>query len=112
MDSAIPRKDLPPFHFAVSATPTAFTVHVGGEVDLSTVGVLHARLTETELDGQTPVYLDLQGLAFCDSRGGRVLLAFIQRAQQSGHQIAVGGATPTIKRLLSLIAGGDQPPFE
>jgi anti-anti-sigma factor len=112
MDSPRPREDTPPLDVAVTRTPTLLRVRVGGEVDLSNAAALHATLSATELDGQAAVDLDLHRLTFCDIAGGRLLLAFLDRAQKGGNQTTIHGATSTIQRLLCLIADGQQPTFE
>ena len=99
-------------HFVVTATPRALRVQVGGGVDLSNTAALHAKLIATDLDGHAAVHLDLHRLTFCDSQGGGLLLAFLNRAHHGGRETTIGGATPVVRRLLSIIADGHPPTFE
>jgi anti-anti-sigma factor len=112
MDSPRPREDILPLDVVVTWTPTLLSVVVEGEVDLSNAPVLRAKLAAIELNGQGTMLLDMHRLAFCDSNGGRLLLAFLNRAHNSGHRTTIRGATPIVQRLLTLLANGRQPTFE
>ena len=112
MDSPLPREDLPHLDFVVTRTPSRLGVHVGGEVDLSNAAALHAKLTATDLDGRARLVLDLHRLTFCDSEGGHLLIAFLNKAHHAGLRTTIRGANPTIRRLLSLLAVGQLHTFE
>jgi anti-anti-sigma factor len=94
-----------PLDYVVTATPNALWIRVGGELDLSNVTALQAKLTATALDGYLAVELDLHRLTFCDCACGRLLLTLIEGAQDSGQRVTVHQAAPTVERLLSILAG-------
>ena len=112
MDSPLTREDMPPLQFDATATPTVLEIRIGGEVDLSNTAELHAKLAATELDGQPAVRLDLGGLTFCDSRGAGLILAFIRRTDHDEHRTTIAGTTQMVRRLLTLLANGEQPAFD
>lgn len=112
MDSPLPREDMPPLQFDVTATPTVLEIRIGGEVDLSNTIELHSKLATTQPDGHDAVRVDLGCLAFCDVKGAWLILEFIKRADREKQRTTVGGATPMVRKLLTLLADGERPAFD
>ena len=98
---------------AVPASNRACSVwiQVCGEVDVSNHAQLQAALSAVDLDGAHAVRLDLRHLTFCDTGGCWRLLRFERDARLSGCRTSIHGARRTVRTVLSLIAGADQPPF-
>lgn len=68
-----------------------------GELELSTVGSVRARLREFD---DRPVVLDLRGLTFTDSTGLALLLEERARARRRGSELRIRGATGQTLELL------------
>ena len=106
-----PRDDVGPLLISVTASASSVWIRVCGEVDLSNRAQLQAALSGVDLDGAHTVTLDLKHLTFCDTRGCWHLLRFEREARLSGHETSIHGAKPTVRKVLALIAGADQPTF-
>jgi anti-sigma B factor antagonist len=78
------------------------TVHVAGDVDLSTVAELdHATLIALA-DAVPNVVIDLAGVTFIDSAGINALLKSRRLADDQGRQFRVAGATGVVRDVLDL----------
>jgi anti-sigma B factor antagonist len=64
-------------------------VRAVGEVDLATVGLLDAPLTELRASGFTQIAIDLRAVTFMDSTGLRLLVRWRRRAQEDGFDLQI-----------------------
>jgi anti-sigma B factor antagonist len=69
--------------------PPVLVIEVEGELDLTTVPDLCARLAPTHLQQRSRVLLDLSGVAFCDASGLTPLLRAAHEIVVHGGQIAI-----------------------
>ncbi|MEV4640801.1 STAS domain-containing protein [Actinoplanes sp. NPDC049548] len=83
---------------------TELTIHLCGELDLSTVSALvdelHAVIT---LGPVGPVVVNLSGLAFCDVAGARALTRLAEAVASHGDTFHVRGANPRLRWLFHQI---------
>jgi len=105
-DPDSPRDVAPPL-IAVTTSGSSVQIQVCGEIDLTNHTQLQSALSGVELDEAQTVCVDLRGLSFCGIDGCRQLVRFERDARRSGRQISIHGASPTVRKLLSLIAGAD-----
>ncbi|WP_433279370.1 STAS domain-containing protein [Pseudonocardia xinjiangensis] len=79
-------------------------VHLGGELDISTVGLLADAVGE--LSGTRPelVEIDLSELRFVDARGLRAFVDIDGDLRATGSRIVLTNPTPHIARILTLTA--------
>jgi anti-anti-sigma factor len=70
---------------------------VAGELDLSTVGELEARIAELHAAGTAALVLEMSGVSFVDSRGLRALLV----AQRAGP-VTLSRPSSGVRRVLEL----------
>jgi anti-sigma B factor antagonist len=87
------------------AKPGWPTVHVEGEVDISTVDQLVTALDKAESEDR--LLVDLSGVAFMDSTGLRALVERHQRFEESGRRLVLMLAPGPVTRLIEL-TGVDQ----
>src|SRR5205807_10598236 len=76
-----------PFRCDVSPERAAVRVRPIGELDVSTVPVLVARMAEVRHAGFRQVVLDLSGLLFIDSPGLHMILDCDAQARQDGFAL-------------------------
>jgi len=76
-------------------------VHVGGELDLSTVQAFRETLQEAQLGGGT-VSIDLQGLEFIDCAALRAIVAADALARRQGHRLILVRGSGQVDRVLAL----------
>jgi anti-anti-sigma factor len=79
-------------------------VRVSGELDLLTHGILRAALASVSAHSAHVVRVQLGQLAFCDSRGLRMLLSFVRSGREAGHAVVIEEPSPIVHKLLSLFA--------
>jgi anti-sigma B factor antagonist len=82
--------------------PNRVELHLIGEMDLSTRGVLESTLASIVPEGAARVRLDLSELDFCDATGLAELLAARRAASRRRLALASYGARPQVLRLLEL----------
>ena len=87
---------------------TVLAVH--GELDLATVDDVRARLDALQAE-RSPVVLDLDGLAFMDSTGIRLVLQAVQDAERSGWDFFVTRGSRAVRRLFEAAAIQDRLPY-
>jgi anti-anti-sigma factor len=80
-----------------------------GELDMSTVPVLQARL-QAASEANEPVVLDLAELDFVDSSGLRLFIAARLGRKQDGWSVALRNAGKTVRRTFA-VAGLDPSLF-
>ena len=86
-------------------------VRVSGELDLLTHGTLKNALDSLP-DEAGVIRIQLGQLAFCDSRGLRMLLSFVQTGRQSGHAVVIEEPSPLVHKLMSLLAPWSLEPVD
>jgi anti-sigma B factor antagonist len=72
-----------------------------GELDVSTVRVLHQRLVNA-IDDRACVVLDCMGLTFIDSSGMRLLLSALRLVHRHDGCLVLACANPTVLRLFAV----------
>ena len=78
-------------------------IWIGGELDIATHGQLQAGLAGVPLDAASAVRLNLSRLTFCDARGARLLLVYLQQASDRGLTASIDSPTRAARRILQLI---------
>ena len=73
-----------------------------GEIDLATVPVVAAHLSELEAAGFKQVTLDLRAVCFLDSTGLRMILEWDGRSRADGFAFSLIAGPPTVQRLFDL----------
>lgn len=77
-------------------------VRLGGELDMSTVPILEARLREALDGGGRRLVVDLRGLDFIDSTGLTLLVRWGRGAEQDGYELALVRGEARVHRLFEL----------
>jgi anti-sigma B factor antagonist len=77
-------------------------VRLGGELDMSTVPILEARLREALDGGGRRLVVDLRGLDFMDSTGLTLLVRWGLGAEQDGYDLALVRGEDRVHRLFEL----------
>jgi anti-anti-sigma factor len=95
-DTAVP--------FSCAVVPRRQAVHVcpAGELDLSTVPEVEARLAELHLAGFDELVLDLSAVTFFDSRGAHLVLRWTRRAAKEPFDFAVIAGNDVVERVLQI----------
>jgi anti-anti-sigma factor len=96
--------DRPPEPFRCEVETARGKVHVipHGEIDLASVGLLEAKLRELRDTGFDHLVLDLREVAFMDSTGLRLILAWDQDARAEGIDFELIRGTPVVQRLFEV----------
>ncbi len=83
------------------------TVHLVGELDLSSAGNLRRALCGLYHDGASSLVLDLSELAFVDSTGLSEFVIALKHCRERGGDVVLRSPTPVAARVLN-ISGLDQ----
>ena len=88
---------------ASCASPGTVRAAVVGEIDLSSSGVLRARLLNV-VSALHPhrIEVDLAGVTFLDCSGLTVLVALAQAAARTGCRLRITNPQPIVRRVLDL----------
>lgn len=82
--------DRPPATVSLhNPVPGVAVVAPQGEIDIATAEVLEDRIERAERTSPKAVVVDLNGLAFMDSSGLRVLISALKRAEDAGRGFAL-----------------------
>jgi anti-sigma B factor antagonist len=73
-----------------------------GEIDIATVPVVEAHLSELTAVGFKQVTLDLGAVCFLDSTGLRMILEWDARSRADGFTFSLVAGPPTVQRLFDL----------
>ena len=76
-------------------------VSVSGVVDALALAEVSSALTDAQRD-HTPVFVDLEGVSFMDSRGLGALLAANERSREGAAPIRIYRPSPAVRRLLEV----------
>jgi anti-sigma B factor antagonist len=93
---------LPELDVHVDRNGDVATVHVAGEIDLSTSTGLNRELDIVLEARPARLRLDLLEVGFMDTTGVAVLLKARRRALELGCRLTVSSSSPTITRLLEI----------
>lgn len=91
-----------PFRCEVEVERERVRVCPIGEIDLATVPVVAAHLSELEAAGFKQVTLDLRAVCFLDSTGLRMILEWDARSRADGFAFSLVAGPPTVQRLFDL----------
>lgn len=86
-------------------------IELRGELDIATVTQLRNALLGVDLADVDAIFLDLRQLTFCDVTASKLMLQFDCVALTSGHETTFVGATPTTRKVLTLLATCREPTF-
>lgn len=102
-----------PTHFACEVEPGHDGVRIVplGALDIATVPILDAQLRELRDSGFRRLVVDLRRLAFIDSTGLRLLLAYDADARQDGFAFTLIPGSPKVQRVFELTKTLDVLPF-
>jgi anti-sigma B factor antagonist len=90
----------------------AVGIALAGELDLSGARQLEARLDEVERERPARLIIDLEGLAFIDSTGLRLLLQADARARERGCELLLRRGEPSVQRVFEVTGALDVLRFE
>jgi anti-sigma B factor antagonist len=91
----------PPFRIEVAHGDGEVRVRPLGELDMSTVPELEARIREAATP-ETTVIVDLRGLEFMDSTGLTLLTRWSLAAERDGFDLALIAGNERIQRLFEI----------
>lgn len=89
----------------VVSEPGRLVLHIRGELDIATGGVLRRAL----LDGTASnavIALDLSAVTFVDCAGLQSLVWAVGSARRRGHVVSMTGSSPSVRRLVSVLGLG------
>jgi anti-sigma B factor antagonist len=82
-----------------------------GDIDLSTVGEVRARLDELRSVGFSCLILDLRRATFLDSSGVRLVLAARRASAVDGTEFAIVPGPPAVQHTFEVAGLSDRLPF-
>jgi anti-sigma B factor antagonist len=92
-----------PLALSTITAPDAVTVHLHGEIDAATAGILADHLQDALRRSPACLRVDMTGVTFCDSSGFRVLVTTAEAAGQQGCRYVTDHPTPRILKLIDLL---------
>jgi anti-sigma B factor antagonist len=81
-------------------------VFVVGVLDAATLPAVSRALTDAQRNDRYPVYVDLSGVTFIDSRGLGALLAANERSREGAAAIRIHRPSAAVRRLLDVSGAG------
>lgn len=78
------------------------TIHLAGELDVSSAPKLRRALSELYRNGTESLILDLSELAFVDSTGLSEMVGALKHCRQRGGDVVLRSPTPTAARVLAI----------
>jgi anti-anti-sigma factor len=108
-----PLSDRPPEPFSIDVEPFHGKVLVRphGEVDIATAPQLDVKLRELRDSGFDHLVVDLSQVAFLDSSGLRILLAWDDTARNEGLDFELVPGPPPVQRLFDVTGVRDRLRF-
>jgi anti-anti-sigma factor len=91
-----------PFHCDVIQADGVTRVRPRGELDMSSVPILEARLREALDGGGRQLVVDLRDLEFMDSTGLTLLTRWSRGADQDGYDLALVRGEDRVHRLFEI----------
>jgi anti-anti-sigma factor len=105
--------DLPePFRCDVHAAAGSARVVPAGELDPSTVPIVHARVRAAVEDGCRQLTIDLSRLEFIDSSGVHLLLNWLHASRADGFRMTVVPGPERVQRVFELLGLTETLPFD
>ena len=95
----------------VDAADGTARVRLDGELDLSTVPALEARVAALLASGSTRIVLDLAELEFIDSTGLRLILELHGEAARDGFSLALVPGGEAVQRVFEITGTVQVLPF-
>ena len=99
---SLDRAEFEPFRCEVDPDRASVRVRPVGELDLATVPIVDAQLSELVAAGFTSLVLDLRELRFLDSTGLRLLLSWEARSRAEGVALTVIPGPAPIRRVIDV----------
>ena len=96
--------DHDPFHCEVQPERERARVRPIGEIDMATVPVVEAHLSELKAAGFQQLLLDLRAVSFLDSTGLRMILEWDAQSRADGFAFSLVAGPPNVQRLFDLTA--------
>ena len=100
-----------PFRCEVDPDRASVRVRPVGELDLATVPIVDAQLSELVAAGFTSLVLDLRELRFLDSTGLRLLLTWHKKARAEGVDLRVIPGPAPVQRVIEVAGVAHILPF-
>jgi anti-sigma B factor antagonist len=91
-----------PFHCDVAQSGATVRLSPRGELDMSSVPILEAKLREALESGGRRLVVDLRGLEFMDSTGLTLLTRWGREAERDGYDLALVRGDDRVHRLFEL----------
>jgi anti-anti-sigma factor len=91
-----------PFRCELESERERVRVRPIGEIDMATVPVVEAHLSELKAAGFKQVTLDLRAVCFLDSTGLRMILRWDACSRADGFAFSLVAGPPTVQRLFDL----------
>jgi anti-anti-sigma factor len=98
-----------PFNVEIVEDADPVTIHVKGELDLSTAGLLEAALERTSA---VDVAVDLSGLSFIDSSGIRVLVLEHNRRRDAACRLTLRNCSDVCRRTFEVAGLANELHFD
>jgi anti-anti-sigma factor len=100
-----------PFQCEVEPRRDSAHVRPVGELDLATVPIVQAQLSELETAGFDNLVLDLRSVGFLDSTGLRMILLWGERSRANGLVFRLIPGPPAVQRLFDLTSTAEELDF-
>jgi len=108
---ASPPPNEPLLRMDVTSADGTARVRLAGDLDLSTVPALRARVEALRGDGSALIVLDLAELDFIDSTGLRLILELHGEAARDGFALALVPGGDAVQRVFDITGTADVLPF-
>ena len=108
---ASPPPNEPLLRMDVATADGTARVRLAGDLDLSTVPALQARVEALRGEGSTQIVLDLAELDFIDSTGLRLILELHGEAARDGFTLALVPGGHAVQRVFDITGTADVLPF-
>ena len=91
-----------PFDVSIETSGNAATLRLTGELDAVTAPELRDRIVQLISEGRANLVFECSALGFIDSTGLGVLIGARARALAANGSVAIAGAKPSLRRLLTV----------
>jgi anti-sigma B factor antagonist len=108
---SLDRAEFEPFRCEVDPDRASVRVRPVGELDLATVPLVDAQLSELVAAGFTSLVLDLRQLRFLDSTGVRLLLSWDAQSRADGFDLTVIPGPAPVQRVMDVAGVAELLPF-
>jgi anti-anti-sigma factor len=106
-----PRSEIEPFRCDVEPTRAAVHVRPVGELDLATVPLVDAELSDLWAVGFSSLVLDLRQVCVLDSTGLHLLMSWTAACEADGIAFSVIQGPPVVQRVIELAGVSDHLTF-